>query len=136
MNRWFHYTVIVGALPILVRLFICMYLKDKSWDFAFCSVDFIFLGLTLNLTNLNEINLLKDKPELSATFKEDKQWWSVITIIFLAVNLGSQYFCDIQDKQILDPSVVFWSSFALCAFSLLYSGNIIYKLHKTNSSNG
>lgn len=136
MYRWFRYTVIVGALPIIVRLFICMYLKDKTWDFAFCSIDFIFLGLTLNLTNLTEINLLKDKPELSATFKEDKQWWSVITIIFLAINLGSQYFCDIQDKQILDPSALFLSSIILCAFSLIYSGSIIYKLHKTNSSNG
>lgn len=136
MNRWFRYTVIVGALPIIVRLFICMYLKDKTWDFALCSIDFIFLGLTLNLTNLNEINLLKDKPELSATFKEDKQWWSVIAIIFLAINLGSQYFCDIQDKQILDPSALFWSSIILCAFSLIYSGSIIYKSHKTNSSNG
>ena len=97
----------------------------------FNPIDFVFLGLTLNLTNINELNSLKKNNKTKDTFKEDKAWWSVITIIFLAVNLGVLYLNEFLQLPVLRGITLKITSVLLCAFSLGYSFYIIKQIDKS-----
>ena len=63
---------------------------NREWGLLFNPVDFIFLGLTLNLTNLNELNNEKLEPILKLKF----EGYSVIQIILLSGILGILYFAE------------------------------------------
>ena len=121
----------VGALPLVIRCFILLFLKNTSFGMFFNPIDFVFLGLTLNLTNINELNSLKKNNKTKDTFKEDKAWWSVITIIFLAVNLGVLYLNEFLQLPVLRGITLKITSVLLCAFSLGYSFYIIKQIDKS-----
>lgn len=128
MKRWFRYTVIVGSLPLIIRCFILLFLEDVSFSMFINPIDFVFLGLTLNLTNINELNSLKRNDETKEGFKEDSVWWSIICIIFLAVNLGVLYLNEFISISVLKDVTLKWTSILLCLFSLVYSIYIIKRL--------
>ena len=87
-TKWIIYTVLIGLMPFLIRLFVFMLSANREWGLLFNPVDFIFLGLTLNLTNLNELNNEKLEPILKLKF----EGYSVIQIILLSGILGILYF--------------------------------------------
>ena len=60
-TKWFIYSLIVGLIPFLARLCIFITLKNKSFNFIFVPIDFIILGLVLNITNINELESKKEK---------------------------------------------------------------------------
>lgn len=39
-KRWFYYTVIVGALPLIIRCFILLFMKDSNWRMFINPIDF------------------------------------------------------------------------------------------------
>ena len=125
----FHYTLIVGALPLIIRCFIFFFFKEKDWDTFINPIDFVFLGLTLNITNINELNSLKENEQTKNAFREDNVWWSILTIIFLAVILGCLYLEGRIDKGVFDHCFLNITSIVLCCFSLIYSLYIIYSLN-------
>ena len=94
-------------------------------------IDFVFLGLTLNLTNINELNSLKRNDRTKGDFKEDKAWWSVFTIVFLAVNLGVLYLNEFLQLSVLRGITLKITSVLLCLFSFCYSFYIIKQLNKS-----
>lgn len=128
MKRWFHYTLIVGSLPLIIRCFILLFLQGVTWSMFINPIDFVFLGLTLNLTNINELNSMERKGETKSDFKEDSVWWSVFCIIFLAVNLGVLYLNEFVQLTLLKALTLKLTSVMLCVFSLIYSISIIKKL--------
>lgn len=130
-KRWFYYTVMVGALPLIIRCFILLFLKDTSFSMFINPIDFVFLGLTLNLTNINELNSLKRNDRTKGDFKEDKAWWSVFTIVFLAVNLGVLYLNEFLQLSVLRGITLKITSVLLCLFSFCYSFYIIKQLNKS-----
>ena len=121
----------VGALPLIIRCFILLFLKDTSFSMFINPIDFVFLGLTLNLTNINELNSLKRNDRTKGDFKEDKAWWSVFTIVFLAVNLGVLYLNEFLQLSVLRGVTLKITSVLLCAFSLGYSFYIIKQIDKS-----
>ena len=54
-SRWLYYTVGVAALPIIVRIIVFILMTHKDWAVLVNAVDFVFFGLTLNLSNMNEL---------------------------------------------------------------------------------
>ena len=56
---------------------------NREWGLLFNPVDFIFLGLTLNLTNLNELNNEKLEPILKLKF----EGYSVIPVSYTHLTL-------------------------------------------------
>ena len=128
-KHWLYYTLIVGALPLIVRWFILLFLKEASWSMAINSIDFVFLGLTLNLTNIIELNNLKKIGKYGVEFKEKNVWWSIITIIILAVNLGVLYLNEFVHIPLLRDAALKISSVALCLFSLVFSYVLVRKLN-------
>jgi hypothetical protein len=78
-RKWLIYTVLVGLLPTLMKIFIAISDKHGSLTYCINEGDIVLLGLVLNLSNLNELEAVKI---------EDQQWkgWIFgISIIFIAL---------------------------------------------------
>ncbi len=132
-KRWFFYTVIVGALPLIIRCFMLLFLKDSNWRMFINPIDFVFLGLTLNLTNINALNSMAETDPKFLSFRENSTWWSTLAIIFLALNLSVLYIESFMSERVLNGFTLKVASILLCLGSLAYSYRIIYKLnHKSN----
>lgn len=141
-KRWLYYTVIVGALPFIIRLIVFVFLNSRTCDFLFNAVDFVFLGLTLNLTNVNELNSLrfKNKRNQEAVFNDNNKetliWWSTFFIILLSLTLGMLYMSEQTGLNILDKDAALYGSTGLCIVSFIFSNSVINKLnsldHGTN----
>ena len=128
-KRWLYYTVMVGALPLIIRCFMLSLLVNSNWHMFINPIDFVFLGLTLNLTNLNALNNITDSNSLVLRFRENSTWWSTIAIIFLAINLGVLYLDGFAKLTVLSGRTLKLSSIVLCLTSLIYSYFIVYKLN-------
>jgi hypothetical protein len=74
-KRWLYYTVIVGALPFIIRVVVFLFMASHDWTFLCNAIDFVFLGLTLNLTNVNELNSLRVKNIGVIWMKTIKKHW-------------------------------------------------------------
>lgn len=129
-KRWFFYTVIVGALPLIIRWFLLLFLVDSNWRMFINPIDFVFLGLTLNLTNINVLNSMTDSNANFLSFRENSTWWSILAIIFLALNLSVLYIDSFVNERILNGFTLIIASILLCVVSLVYSYRIIYKLNQ------
>ena len=130
-TKWIIYTVLIGLMPFLIRLFVFMLSADREWGLLFNPVDFIFLGLTLNLTNLNELNNEKLEPILKLKF----EGYSVIQIILLSGILGILYFAEQSQKDILDKTIALVCAIAFCLLSFIFSNAIMNKLNSLDDGN-
>lgn len=128
-RRWIYSTVIVGALPLIVRLLInCLLTIKTDW---INPIDLVFLGLTLSLTNINELNSLKKDDNTKISYKEDSVWVSIFTILFLTFLLGVQYVGECMENSIVSSTKVILFSVVFAVISLIHSGTIMYKLKST-----
>jgi hypothetical protein len=134
-KRWIFYTVIVGALPLIIRLIAFLYVKDGTTGW-FNAVDLVFFGLTLSISNINELNNAKQNSSQIKTFKEDNNFVSMLIIIFLAFNLGSLYFNEAlgssSGKELLNSKALTWTTVLLGGFAFCYSTYIEYKLNNSS----
>lgn len=128
--RWIIYTVIIGLIPIFLRIIMCLFSLNKDWGQLISPVDVAFFGLTLNLTNLNELN-----GETGLTPKEKSKFvgYSVIFIILLSAIVGVLYFAEQTKGNIVDKNVVFVCSILLCIVSYLFSNAIMNKLNSLDN---
>ena len=81
-KRWLLYTVIIGSLPFVIRLTVILLSKGHNWELLWHPIDFVFMGLTVNISNINETNHKKKNREMTV-------FWSVILIIMLSITIGS-----------------------------------------------
>lgn len=134
--RWLIYTVIVGALPILVR--ILMYIISNHVPNAVCfsPVDIVFFGLTLNISNINEVNGLnpkrtkKGENDVVSNYKDAFSAISTLLIIFLSIPLGSLYMGELTDQTIINQTTAFVGSIVLSILSLVFSSIVMYNVLK------
>ena len=130
-TKWIIYTALIGLMPFLIRLFVFMLSANREWGLLFNPVDFIFLGLTLNLTNLNELNNEKLEPILKLKF----EGYSVIQIILLSGILGILYFAEQSQKDVLDKTIALVCAIAFCLLSFIFSNAIMNKLNSLDDGN-
>ena len=86
-QNWVYYTAIVGALPIIIRALTALFMINSTWKMYFSAIDFVFFGLTLNLSNINEMINMKENDENSKKEKLSKQFWSILILIFLSTSV-------------------------------------------------
>lgn len=96
-------------------------MKEKSFDTAFVPIDFIFFGLTLSISNFNEINA----ERLECKKQDFNQFFTIMIIIFLAVDLGCLYFQDITTSSLLDINALKITSIFLSLTSLGFGYKLI-----------
>lgn len=132
-RRWIYYTVMVGALPMVVRFLICALMTNVSWSYAFNPIDFEFWSLTLSLSNINILGELKNNKNKQASFKTDSYWWNIVTIIFIVLIIAICNMEDMMRINILNLKAVWVATLLLSFFALFYSIYINYKLKKVMS---
>lgn len=129
--KWIIYTVLIGLTPFFIRFFVYVLSTNRTLDALFNPVDFIFLGLTLNLTNLNELNNVNLEPAMKLKF----EGFSIIQIVFLSGILGILYFADQSQKEIVDKTVALICALAFCFVSFVFSNIIMNKLTSLDNEN-
>lgn len=77
--KWLIYTIAVGFIPVLLRLLVWLISQDKSALAMFNALDFIVLGLVLQISNIHEIEHFHDAER---TWKTAHNGISIILIIF------------------------------------------------------
>ena len=125
-TKWLIYTVIIGLIPLLIRIAIALF--DRKGSVAYClnETDFIIFGLVLNLSNINE---LEDK------LIEDRQWrtikigFSVVSIALYSAILAIVTYSDFKGNPDLDKTMVKTCSIVLAFVSLVFSYSIFNRLN-------
>lgn len=127
IQLWIIYTVIVGALPLLIRL-ICYVMMANPIGYAVSPIDLVFFGLTLNISNINELNGLPHKRGKNISSFDNIRGLSLVLIIFLCFTLGLAYANDLTDQSLLNPSATYWGASVLSFASLTFSWYVISKI--------
>lgn len=131
-TKWLIYTVIIGLIPFLIRLFVFLFYRERTVEFLFNEIDFIIFGLVLNLANINE---LEDKNELDKIWKTRNIGFSVFQIIVFSSILGLAYFSEATHSDDLDLNVVKICAIVLSLVSLFLSYSIFNRLNSIANDN-
>mgnify|MGYP003575843292 CR=1 FL=1 len=120
--KWIIYTVLVGLIPIISRLFIWITTKAGTID-VLSPADFIAFGLILHISNINEIEHIDD---VAPAWKTIQNGSSIIFIAFYSVLFALSLVGDafIEKHALLNCSIT------LSLVSLLLSCSVYYYLIK------
>ena len=130
-SRWLYYTVGVAALPIVVRIIVFILMAHKDWPVLVNAVDFVFFGLTLNLSNMNELNSLRLKGRkrvISDNEREKLSGWSIYAIVVLCIILGFLY-VPYGGQTVFNPIAILIASISLAIASFFLSFKVINKIN-------
>lgn len=124
-RSWTFDTLIVGALPFLARLLSCIILGEFSVENLFSIIDFVFLGITISWTSLNEISSYITHKRRNVKFTNQdiyRKWLYILIFIFACIATGL-FICDFlnvkNDNKWLINTIVFIS--CIVAFMFSYS---------------
>lgn len=134
IEQWFMYTVLVAALPVIIRL-ICFFFLNNPTGAVISSVDIVFFGLTLNISNINELNALKKRNKNIHIDETIILGGSIFLIVFLSVTLGFTYISELHKIQIINLTAIYISSIFLSIASFVFSWNITLKIQHYNGNN-
>lgn len=131
-ERWLIYTVSVAALPFLIRLICFLILKDPAGS-AVSPIDIVFFGLTLNISNINELYGLKNRNKrtdnaVTPPNKDRIFGLSLLLIIILAITLGMIYSSELLAVEIINSASAYICSIILSTASLVFSWNVMLKI--------
>lgn len=130
-SRWLYYTVGVAALPIAVRIIVFILMDHKDLSVLVNAVDFVFFGLTLNLSNMNELNSLRlkgRKTTISEDEREKLSAWSIGAIVVLCIILGFLYVPHGGQTE-FNPTAMLIASISLAIASFFLSFRVINKIN-------
>lgn len=125
-SRWLAYTVLVGLIPILARLFIWLVTKEGSIS-PFSPQDFIAFGLVLHISNINEIEHLGDRE---APWKATH---NAISAVFIAIH-GVLYCMTLIGGELVDESAISNCAGGIALTSLAISYTLFNRIGKVISS--
>lgn len=114
--KWLIYTVIVGMLPILLRLLVWLVDKTKTVE-PFSAADFVMFGLVLHISNINEIEHLQ---KLDKTWKTVQNGSSVVFITIYSVFFALTLLSGIHPPLIDQTRIIYYAA-ALNVASLILS---------------
>ncbi len=138
-ERWLIYTVLVAALPLFIRL-ICFWVLKNPVGSAVSPIDIVFFGLTLNISNINELNGLKNKSKKAESHiaQPDKDrilGLSLLLIILLTVTLGMVYSSELLAVESISLTSTYICSILMSIASLVFSWNVMLKIQRYYGNN-
>lgn len=138
-ERWLIYTVSVAALPFLIRL-ICFWILKNPVGPAVSPIDIVFFGLTLNISNINELNGLKNKKkrtnnQVILPNNDRILGLSLLLIIFLTITLGMIYSSELLAIDSISSTSTFVCSILMSIASLVFSWNVMLKIQRCYGNN-
>ncbi|MFZ6770205.1 hypothetical protein ACO0LM_24390 [Undibacterium sp. Di26W] len=124
--KWLIYTVLIGLIPIITRLFVWGVTKSGATNLLAAS-DIIAFGLVLHVSIINEIE------HLSA---EDKSWKTIqngMSIIFIAIYCVLSTLVMLNEKfsSFIDDSALRICTIALAIVSMILSYTIFDRISKS-----
>lgn len=131
-NRWLYYTVGVATLPIAIRIIVFLLMTNHDLSVLVNAVDFVYFGLTLNLSNMNELNSLRIKKGnkmISENDREKLSSWSIYAIIILCIILGFLYVPK-SGQDVFNPATMLVASIVLAIASFILSLHVINKINR------
>ena len=131
-TQWLIFTVLMGLMPIISKLFIIISLSNKQWDVLFNEVDFATFGLILSVTNLNELQ--------NKIFENDTKWrmWRIgisisliiiFAVIFALSSLADLYATSNKGDNFFDVNGLRISAIFLSFCTLIFSYSIYHKVN-------
>lgn len=123
--KWFMYTVLVGLIPILLRLI--MHFVTNANIEMFSASDFIAFGLILHISNINELEhytKVKDK-----SWKTIQNGLSIIFIVFYGLFFALTLLSEVNPASI-DYDRVKELTMILSLVSFIISFMVYYRLRK------
>ncbi|EJK2114085.1 hypothetical protein [Vibrio navarrensis] len=127
--KWLIYTVLVGLIPILSRIFVWSVTESGVVSFIMAS-DFIAFGLILHISNINEIEHLAD---------DEKSWKTVqngVSITFIAFY--SVLFALIMISEgipnFIDIEAIKNCAVGLAIISFLISFSVFHRISKISAN--
>ena len=138
-ERWLIYTVVVAALPFLIRL-ICFWILKDPIGSAVSPIDIVFFGLTLNISNINELNGLKNENrrinnQVTLPNKDRILGLSLLLIIFLTITLGMIYSSELLAIDSISLTSTYVCSILMSIASLVFSWNVMLKIQRCYGNN-
>ena len=127
-----YYTVGVAALPIAIRIIVFLLMANHDLSVLVNAVDFVYFGLTLNLSNMNELNSLRIKKGnkvISENDREKLSSWSIYAIIVLCLILGFLYVPE-GGQDVFNPITMLIASISLAVASFFLSLHVINKINR------
>ena len=124
--KWLIYTIAVGFIPALFRMLVWFISQDKTGLDLFNALDFIVLGLVLQISNINEIEHLYDSER---TWKTTHNGISVILIIFYSALLVFHLLGESIPESI-DGAAVKSLAMATAPLSIALSFMVYYRVSK------
>ena len=125
-TKWIIYTLIIGMIPFLIRSFIALIDKTATINFWLNPMDFIVLGLVLNLTNINE---LEDKTFENQIWKTKKIGFSIISLIIFSAFLAIITYTDFKKNPDINETTLKICSITLAMISVIFSYSIYNRLN-------
>jgi hypothetical protein len=127
-TKWLIYTVLVGLIPVIARLFIWLVTKEGSVD-IFAASDFIAFGLVLHISNINEIE----------HFSAQKEQWKTIqnggSIAFIAFY-SILFAINLIGEKIVDVEAITRCAMGLSVVSFFISYSVYDKVSKASIPTG
>lgn len=124
-TKWLIYTVLVGLIPVFLRLLIWSVLQNRTMDFL-NAVDFVAFGLILHISNINEIEHFND---------QEKSWKSIqngLSIVFI-VLYGSLFTCSLFNQSspgLIDARAMKYAAIVLSFTSFGISYSVYHRISK------
>ena len=139
LERWLIYTVAVAALPFFIRL-ICFLILKSPIGSAVSPIDIVFFGLTLNISNINELNRLKNRNKKvnNTTIPPNKDrilGLSLLLIIFLTITLGLIYSSELLTVQVVNITSTYICSILMSVASFVFSYYVMLKIQRFYGNN-
>lgn len=132
--HWIIYTVIVAALPMMTRGLAYLFIKSNISSSWLSPIDIVFFGLTLNLSNINEISIISSSISKKSVYKIISRksgifiGLSVVFVIFLTISLTIFYIEDLTGIYFINKTTALIGISVMSLVSLCYSCIILYSI--------
>lgn len=130
-RKWFLYTVIIGLLPLFIRLFLFILMNKLKCSYILNEVDLITFGLVLHISNINE---LEDKENVDRKWKTTNIGISVFMVILFSILLAIGYICDISKNIEFRKDALKYCALFLGVASFILSYSIYNRLSTIEES--
>lgn len=125
--KWLIYTVLVGLIPIISRLFIAAIINKDDVNYIVPS-DFIALGLVLHISIINELEHLENNNDwktiqngLSICFI------AIYSVLFSLVVFNEEITSTINNHALIISSCFLVFASLVISFSVFHRLNIIFQ---------
>ena len=123
--KWLTYTVLVGLIPVLVRLLVWAVSQNRDMD-VFHAADFVVFGLILHISIINEIEHLQDDQRSWKTIHNGTStvFITVYGALF-ALHVGGQ-----SNPGAVDAEILLYLAFVLSLVSALIGYSVYNRVSK------